>query len=1170
MERENQLQESLLPIVKYHKSGKIVDFDQSIPVLQGDSSKTIKEKVFIVDSVTVPNLTRVVIDADQQTYTLYSILDQEIQNGFEILENRIVLEELYIDLVESGYSDLKEIDLRFAIEYQLRELGIKNASSDFEDYINNVSGLLTRLSKIYSQTTTDPVYKDFLEALKHFDPRKIKKVRILEAEISLSPEQPVSLNLSVIFNGLELDQEIPFSVLGKKEAESAEPLIKVFNRGQSNPQRDITGQIKGWVLNEKKKQNIVAYKAIKGLVFKIWFQDILDYIGVIVSSDGTLKIIFKDKTSEPRFENPERLLSVLTELISDLINRLNVINGAFEGEYLKLSLGTPRLDSVTTQAHTAVYIEKNKVDQILRRKIFTETLARVKPIENEEVLSLISIPEHSTINLRDNPYDLDSSIIIVYNCDTYTRCRSLTEYVVTLGSLQLETEDDIFGEQASLTKRKLREKSNKKFLKEQGILFDSRECQGIRQPKIVDSTNPELSLLGESTIAFNGHRYHCPVSEYNYPGFTSNNIVCCFKNNQAGQETYIRNTDPEALSVYIQPSNFPVTIRIEGKTLSGMALRSVSEDPIKFYILANSEEKINLVTLETPEIVNRLLELPDNAWIEQVPLSTIVYPSSTNKCPRPPNLKMMGSEDPNQACIEHPDHPYFGYNGNGIPCCFERARKVSVANRNKGLSPSKQYIITSDRLLNNDKLGTLPESLRMVVESLLPNQNVYRLGVYQNDDSFLNTMDTATDNGENLTLKKRIREYLRTDPEKFLQYGELVAKYQSLQHFLEEFGSARFSNYSSDLRRLVSDFLKVNLCVLKTITGGDLKIFCPETQIAQATEDDWVILIEKDSRFEIVVLLNSETDKIFKTWKNDSPLVAFLKDFTKETCIQKSVVPETYDLVTAPASETIPDTTELGKVRYQIVSPFNKVTLLMTTLGFMIPVEETDVTDGLIRVSILKMFKTGNHSLFKNLDQVVTSLQVLNKRLGRSPESQLACLGIVESKSPRIQGVLTNTGIIIPIVGNIEQNSQFPLLKMNWYPLAEYHLKYDQKETAETETYQIRKRLYEIKIKLAEYFKKADNRIVVAIKKLVLQRGASRNYKYSKLFNLLNKMLGNQNQEFSAVIANELIDDNLKFSLLKGIVTSKLFDIHNIIRRDSETVLMNINEINKFTKNLQE
>ena len=38
------------------------------------------------------------------------------------------------------------------------------------------------------------------------------------------------------------------------------------------------------------------------------------------------------------------------------------------------------------------------------------------------------------------------------------------------------------------------------------------------------------------------HTFHCAKNEYPFPGFTNDNIVCCFKKSQLNKPSYIRNT----------------------------------------------------------------------------------------------------------------------------------------------------------------------------------------------------------------------------------------------------------------------------------------------------------------------------------------------------------------------------------------------------------------------------------------------------------------------------------------------------------------------------------------------------------------------------------------------------------------------------------------------------
>lgn len=75
---------------------------------------------------------------------------------------------------------------------------------------------------------------------------------------------------------------------------------------------------------------------------------------------------------------------------------------------------------------------------------------------------------------------------------------------------------------------------NIELLKREGIKIDSKGCQKRRQPVITTKT--------DNAFFYKNNYIVCNDSVYPHPGFTDNNVLCCFKKNQTKKEAYIRNT----------------------------------------------------------------------------------------------------------------------------------------------------------------------------------------------------------------------------------------------------------------------------------------------------------------------------------------------------------------------------------------------------------------------------------------------------------------------------------------------------------------------------------------------------------------------------------------------------------------------------------------------------
>jgi hypothetical protein len=117
----------------------------------------------------------------------------------------------------------------------------------------------------------------------------------------------------------------------------------------------------------------------------------------------------------------------------------------------------------------------------------------------------------------------------------------------------------------------------------------------------------------------------------------------------------------------------------------------------------------------------------------------------------------------------------------------------------------------------------------------------------------------------------------------------------------------------------------------------------------------------------------------------------------------------------------------------------------------------------------------------------------------------------------------------------------------------------------------IKNNIYEIKKELGKIFVDPKlNEIKQEIKDIIKQTDITKFDKNQKLVNIFKKLLKTSNDpnfDFKLQhIANEVINDNIEDLLLNNLITSDVFNPNEIISRNAETILLNIDDIKKWIK----
>jgi hypothetical protein len=1215
-----------------------------------DSIKKIKEKLFIFDASYVPNFLKIQVNKSNNVITnsndiLYEYHDdlysecviyisnvQSIINNLNVeslLENSDLFETVLLDL-NKDYIDLTNEDLQFLIKLTLlnKEYNIIQVQySDIEDYVNNLKHERNKLIKKMQIMDKDVTINQFNKISKEYE-FNVPSITYTDINLNIigdnyeSGSKGIFIKLNEIFNIIELNDNIPFIGLGKKSGSGRLPQIKIYNK-LINIVQDK--EIKGWVLNEKKKLNEASYKIIKGLMIKTHF-GINNFLTINIMANGLIYVNLKLIQSEQEQYN------ILDELISDIKNKVNEIIlylNTFNGVFLKskrlsiLENSTITIDSLDSSIETAIFIDRIKFESIIKNKFISENILELKRTESLDILSVyykkFKTREFSedikgiTINIRDNPYKEDSSIIKIFGADNNNQTLLILLNIMLVNEMSLLLKSNgLFND--FIKKRKIREKTNKKKLKEQGVDFDSRECQAIRQPLL--HTGSKLPLKNDSyIIKHNNKDYRCDNDNYPYPGFTKSNIVCCFKYNQTGNESYIKNANPDSLTILVEPSNFKINIKKNKKNFETYVIRIVSDYqdgfdelnsvPRYYYLTSTSDNtpdtylgQPNLVPIYNKELIQDI-ENNDNIWLDRVPLSQIIYPSATNKCSQKPNLN--NRDYINHPCAEYKkEYGYFGYTSKSIPCCFDKEKEAFVNRKKKESDITKQYIIqSSDKILNYQKIGILPRDISILFNKILNDDKdetnkFYRMGIIQNNNSFLNAVLLGVNNvvrqttiNNHIEFKHLIIQYLEKNSGEFskLNNGDISNKY-TLKEYINYINDNETYLHWNDFIDLLERLLKRNIIIFD-INESESKLLCRRIDNSKKFNGPFLILLKKKNTFELLLQLILNSDKkndMIKEFEYNNKIIKFLTEYYKDTCIKENIYPTNYTYIPIKSHifiiEKFNINSKIGTIKYQIKNNFNKINLLMTSRGIIIPILETGIIDNpdikIIAFSSLinqsnKLLSLSNYTnTFKEYNQIT--------------KDNLTIIGITDSNITDIGGLMTSFGTLIPYLKNVNDDTSINKLDFKYYLDIDEKLNMSNNDSIKNNFQQYSENddnfkilIFNLKTLIGnEIYKSTD--IKDDLENIIKNTSITKNDKINYIlktflkFNTIKQQLKKHDFKdniitFLKSIANDMINDNKENLILNNIITSDTFNKNDIIIRNSESILLNIDDIRKWIKN---
>ena len=1209
-------------------------------------------------------------DFDLNPYTLYN----KIKDDFEYINN------LYDNLVEY-FINLTLDDLIIIIKMKMIDfINLPNNQSilslnetetlerDIENFFININSqlqskkrtLLTdqeNLKSFYNQAYNLSNFKEYYDLTPNNDRPLFNYTNIIFTVRDSKYETGVLgkfIKLQQIFNTLELSDDIPFIVYNTTKST---PMIKVYNK-LIDTVSDNT--IKSWILNEKKKLNQISYKKVKGLLFKYHFKytlnqiEIHNYLTILLNENGllTVKITFNE---QDKIQSIDYIKSIVKSSVDNLIDKLNKLQGIYLMSKRLQSINKSIIEIETINAflitNQSISLDtfRRMLTQVEIRQFFEakETISKEKDKQNDILLMYykkIGKPPQSdmesekkglTVNIKDNPFKLDSSIITIYGSNNLTQLQTIVNEIFVTNLLmkkpeitnQISTIFDDLESESEQEEKQLKERSNIKILRQRGVKIFSSKCQKPRQPKIDDN----LIIEKTRTMIYDNNRYVCPNDTYPYPGFTPDNIPCCFKFQGKGMAQNIKNK--EIFETIVQPSNFIVTIEENerGETLNSfesLVIKVISDGKLygfsidsPYYYVSYSPNDVDfpLKHIHNDDLILKIKQKEDeeplmSMWLEAVPLSQLISKPSKSKCQHQPNFD-KANHLIHDVCKHHDKNKYFGYNINSYPCCFDKERSLFNIKKVKEKDSTKQHILITDKLLNEKRQGLLPPGLNKLLNEII-KQNTkgtfLRWGVNQNELSFLNCVleaiehKTETMTINNTTeLKKYLTVYLKNNKDEYekLNNGTISLKY-TFDEYIKEINN---HIHWKDIIDLLTRVLKCNIFILnipyietestKTFDYNNIKLVCNfYTEINKSNPS--IILIKKQNAFELIVyntgiLWDKSSQKIeilknkqikptinfvFNYKSNDTitnNIINFLLEYNSSSCIKENEYPENFKYDELYDINNIVKLLNKTKepVQLQLVNSFNKVNYIVTKNKIIIPIKESGIID-LPKIS----FEEYIDKNLLNINELTKSLKNLNKIL----KKPIQLLGITTNNQNKINSAMTNFGQFVPLkpinTGDIEESLE--ILPMKYYndideSLANKKQIINSEIEWNTKIKTLNDKIYKIKKDLGESFiddNISKNQIINIIKTPLI----SRSEKINNIVNYLQQKLNLNNINSSDLpfilkhIANEMINDNIENLLLNNLITSNVFNPDEIIKRNNESTWLNLDDIKKWIKKFRQ
>jgi hypothetical protein len=1223
-------------------------------LLVDDTPRVLKQKLFLLtkfDILNYPKLLQIeIVDKDGQYKTVvgnnpllfeWTVMPETptvyVTNLINVIETLVSdVSELYINQdkevfdtvyqsLKQQFADLTREDLMFTLIAKLVDKD-RTKLTQFGADIRKYQTLAYEKTKDTRFQPAETALKDFYKlahSVKDFSqyfntPFQFDSVAFtLRGNSFKSGVNGRFIKLFQMFNVIQLNDQIPFVALGTlsslQDQDQREPMIKVYNKLLADvPEKEI----KSWVLNERKNTQLTRYKKIKGLMLKIKVQQ-GTYMTLNIMENGMMTVKLKlanEETDDSSTPELDQVTDIMKEYAEAAIRVLNKLPGVFT-KARRINLPSEcqiYIDAISGHLTTDYYIDRAQFNQLLYKRHVSENYFELKQTISDEVLSLYykkigtreilegeeSDKKGITVNIRDNPFQTPSSIIHIYGAYNMNQIPVIAKEILLLSKVYMYPELQ--------TPQIMKDKSHIKWIRNQGVKIQSKECQKQRQPN-VDSDDKPISK--SYTLEYKSKKFVCPSQEFPYPGFTVTNIVCCFMKDQRYTPKYLNNMPPS--DIYVQPSNFKVSMTDDNNNVyETYVVKVVSEykngfdetnSMPRFYVLSSENE---LVTITNDELIRQISEVEtedDKIWLKSVPLVQITG-ATNNNSRNPPDMSKKTQSDLHAPCSHHKKNTFFGYNVNSEPYCFNKPPHMYTKGKGKKADITKQHILISDKILDFQRIGTLPAGLNKLFNELIGNDEgvFHRMGVKQNQSAFLNAVLLACGNnvgGETIDTTSQFKhflvKYLKVKPPIFdtLNSGNISLKYFNIENYATNILNTTSELHWGDIVDLVQRATETNVIVLdipyntsdSTIVADyeNIKLIC-NPSIKMNLSVPFVILLKRMKTFEVIISMpNTKEQKsveigyTFNYQNDETPstnIVNFLIDYAGNSCKRESVFPKDFpfdDMLSPNKLRKLLAETE-HKIIAQIVNKFKKVDGVVTSGGFIIPVKERGVSEkNGDSVTMEDLTQTGK---LKTLKEYLNGIQAINEFL---PNMNVKGVTLDDDKDT-VTAVLTNFGKLIPVASSSysRDGSNIEILDYKYYPdvdnvLYDSPSRHNPENEYNHEIRNAKQKIYKTKRYLAEIINNRED-VKTQVMDLNTDTKMSRQNKIVKIIDIFRNLL--IASEFAAAsdmilqhIAVEVINDNVENLLINDMVISD-GSMDEILRGENESILLNVDDLQRWTK----
>jgi len=1244
-----------------------LDQQYSQVYLLDDTLMQIKEKLFneLDDFSMYPNFLKLQIKENEQFITIndnncilfsYTSLPTEpviyITNIIDLLsdKSKYDITELYMLSTKDNSTDFTEIynklltdfinltedDLLFIIKLILFDINNETYSflqNDINEYASKIENEQITIKKIY--TPLNKSFSNFYKyayEIKDFSSFFDSDLIISNIFLKITGSQYETgikgrfIKLENLFNTLELSDTIPFIAiqLDKKN----EPLIKIHN----NLLQIISDkEVKNWILNEKKKLNILSYKRIQGLYLKYRLYNFpkITFLTINILNNGKIYTRLEIDQEDTSPISLSKIIDIIFKSVDNIVEILNTLKDSFlfSKKLEPIKNSTYIIDSINASVSTNQRIERSRFSALVNKQFISENLFELKDLSSEIITSLYykkfghkkeddySLDERKgiTINIKDNPYKLGSSVISILSAFNYNQLDIISKNIIITNLLiDIEKSTILLIEDPT---QKTKKKSTIKQLKQEGIETGSTSCQLPRQPILGETALPEFPSY---VLEYKGKKFICPNPKFPYPGFTSSDIMCCFAKDQRNNPKYIRNIKP-ASEIIVQPSNFIISATIPGKGLFNTRIVKVlsdfSLDTLSLYHFLSDNN--NLLPITNVNLITEIQQyetdaelLNKNFWLEPVPISTIQSQPPKNICSTAPLMNISVSHSLNERCNSYQYNKSFGYTSDSYPCCFANNPLFSEKKIPTKLDIYKEHIIQSDKILDNQRVGVLFKGIDILFNQLIENKSksdigYYRLGTHQNKLAFINSILTTLDYTINNKIintayefKKELVSYLTKYPDLFAQLnkGSISIKYKSLNNYIKLIENPNNILSPSDIIDLVQRFIGYNLIIIdipvdqsasKTTTlANESRIMC--NMASYNYSNKFIILLKRRNVFESIIYIGTSKHNLLTTFDYNSNVIQFLINYYNSSCVYENSYPESFTftpLYDISDALTIFNDTSFP-ILAQVVNKFNKVEYLLLKNAYLFPIKETGIIGDFKTISF-EQFLSSKHLL--NISQFIQYTKDINSILLQKKYNLIKLFGISFSGlDEEPSGIYTHFGQFIPIktTSDIYTTYNTLIIDIPYYPYINYFISQENLESNEQVNYsntikQLKHNTYELKTFLGNTINNSEK-----IKQHIVSFNNSINTKSVKVIyisELLYKILEKTSTQHSFIktysndllqlllkyISSEIVNDNKENLLLNGVITSDFFNPNEIIKRDSESILLDINDITKWLKTMK-